>query len=32
MSLEKPTVFISYASTNGDFAELMKMKLEQADI
>ncbi len=30
--MEKPKVFISYSSIDGDFAELMKMKLESAEI
>ncbi len=32
MEEEKPKVFISYPSSDGDFAELMKMKLESSNI
>ena len=32
MDIEKPKVFISYSSSDGDFAELMKLKLELSDI
>lgn len=32
MEQDKPQVFISYSSSNGDFAELMKMKLEQSGV
>ena len=32
MDKEKPKVFISYSSSDGDFAELMKMKLESSNI
>ncbi len=32
MEKNQPKVFISYSSVDGDFAELMKMKLEQSDI
>lgn len=32
MEKDKPKVFISYSSADGDFAELLKMKLEQSDI
>lgn len=32
MKKEKPKAFISYSSSNGDFAELLKVKLEQSGI
>jgi len=32
MEKNQPKVFISYSSADGDFAELMKMKLEQSNI
>jgi CheY-like chemotaxis protein len=32
MESDKPKVFVSYSSSNGDFAELLKMKLEDAGI
>lgn len=32
MKKEKPRAFVSYSSSNGDFAELLKIKLEQSGI